>query len=554
MLSNKQISTTLKQLALLMELHQGDVFKIRTINNATFKLNKLSYPVANKSIEELSQIEGIGKSTAQKIVEIVHQGTLAELEAFLSKTPKGIVDMLKIKGLGAKKVLEIWNLGIENIGDLYYACVENRLVYAKGFGQKTQEDIKQAILFMQANQGKCLYASVEPLMQDILHIIGEKWQLAGELFSETGELRRKSEVIETMVFIASGVDIEQLKQEVILSNLFAELSIEKNNIHAVAYSGVKTTFLLVSKEEYFWQLFLTTGCSDYINNINAKFSNKISFISEEAIYQTANEIYKPPILREKENFHINPIDLVVFEDLSGVLHNHSLWSDGVNSIKEMAVYCRDVMKLEYLGISDHSQTALYANGLSNERVFAQQIEIDKLNKELAPFKIFKGIESDILNDGALDYPNEILASFDFVIASIHSNLKMDDKKSTQRLIKAIENPYTTILGHPTGRLLLNRAGYLIDYKKIIDACATNRVVIEINSNPMRLDLDWRWYNYAIEKGVILSINPDAHNLNGLYDMKYGVIVAQKGGLQKHNILNTMPLIEIQDYFMTRKKN
>jgi DNA polymerase (family 10) len=219
----------------------------------------------------------------------------------------------------------------------------------------------------------------------------------------------------------------------------------------------------------------------------------------------------------------------------------------------MALNCKEVLVLEYLGICDHSKTAVYANGLSIERLEQQWKEISSLNEKLAPFRIFSGIESDILGDGSLDYPDEILAKFDFVVASVHSNLKMDENKATARLIKAIENPYTTILGHPTGRLLLSRSGYPIDYKKVIDACASNEVVIEINANPLRLDLDWRWHRYAIEKGVLLSINPDAHRTEGLRDMQYGVWVAQKGGVQSKDCLNTYSLQEITAYFSKRKQ-
>ena len=243
--------------------------------------------------------------------------------------------------------------------------------------------------------------------------------------------------------------------------------------------------------------------------------------------------------------------LITFGDLKGSLHNHSTWSDGVNSIEEMAAYCRETLNLEYLGISDHSKSAVYAKGLSIERVLQQQEEIDHFNKSQTAFHVFKGIESDILGDGSLDYPEEILKRFDFVVASVHSNLKMEEEKATARLIKAIENPYTTILGHPTGRLLLSRNGYKIDYKKVIDACAANNVVIEVNANPLRLDLDWRWHQYALDKGVWLSINPDAHRIEGFMDMHYGVLAARKGGLYKERCLNALSLPEITRFFKTK---
>jgi DNA polymerase (family 10) len=218
----------------------------------------------------------------------------------------------------------------------------------------------------------------------------------------------------------------------------------------------------------------------------------------------------------------------------------------------MALYCRDELKLEYLGMCDHSKSAFYAKGLSIERVLQQHEEIDHLNKKITNFHLFKGIESDILNDGSLDYPDEILKKFDFIVASVHSNLKMDKEKATIRLIKAVENPYTTILGHPTGRLLLSRKGYEFDYKKVIDACAANNVVIEINANPLRLDLDWRWHQYALDKGVKLSINPDAHRKEGFLDMHYGILAARKGGLNKEMCLNAFSLDEIKKIFESKR--
>jgi DNA polymerase (family 10) len=254
---------------------------------------------------------------------------------------------------------------------------------------------------------------------------------------------------------------------------------------------------------------------------------------------------------EKAKAHTLP-KLIESADLKGILHNHSTYSDGMNSLEEMAVYCKQ-LGYEYLGICDHSQTASYAGGLKVEQVLLQQDEIKKLNQQLAPFKIFKGIESDILGNGNLDYEEDILKTFDFIVASVHANLKMDEEKATNRLLKAIENSYTTILGHPTGRLLLGRPGYPIDHKKIIDACAANNVVIELNAHPYRLDIDWRWIPYCLEKGVMISINPDAHQLKGYHDMNYGINVARKGLLTKEQCFNSKSLAEIEVYFNNRNK-
>jgi len=305
---------------------------------------------------------------------------------------------------------------------------------------------------------------------------------------------------------------------------------------------------------------LQTGNEEHITAVLGRINDEIDQpASEELIYTKAGLEFIKPELREGDTFieraeSNNLPQLISYNDLKGTLHNHSTWSDGVNTIEEMALYCRDTLKLEYLGMCDHSKSAFYAKGLSIERVLQQQEEIDHLNKKLDGFKIFKGIESDILNDGSLDYPDEILKKFDFIVASVHSNLKMDEEKATARIIKAVENPYTTILGHPTGRLLLSRKGYPIDYKKVIDACAANNVVIEINANPLRLDLDWRWHQYALEKGVWLSVNPDAHRKEGFLDMHFGVLVARKGGLSKEMCLNALSLPEITQVFGKKNKS
>jgi DNA polymerase (family 10) len=305
-------------------------------------------------------------------------------------------------------------------------------------------------------------------------------------------------------------------------------------------------------------MILHTGNKEHADELALKLVNtEVNGKSEHGIYELAGIPFIEPELREGLNEFALAADnklpeLISYSDLRGTLHNHSTWSDGVHTLEEMAKFCRDDLKLSYLGICDHSKSAFYANGLSEIRVAAQHREIDELNIKLAPFHIFKGIESDILYDGSLDYSNDILATFDFVVASVHSILKMNEEKATERLIKAIENPFTTILGHPTGRLLLSRSGYPIDHRKVIDACAANKVIIEINANPLRLDLDWRWQQYAIEKGVLLSINPDAHRKEGFYDMHYGTLIARKGSVSKHNCLNAMDLEQIKLLFNTGK--
>ena len=559
-MENKTIARSLRLLSQLMELHNENPFKIKSVANAAFKVDKLPFAISTKNQEEIEQIDGLGKSTAAKVWELLQTGTMTDLQNSLASTPEGIVEMLGIKGIGPKKIVVIWkDLGIENIGELYYACNENRLIEAKGFGLKTQEEIKKVIEFKMAAQGKFLYAQSETLVQNLsAELLLWLTQLEeAPLFSVAGGYRRYNEIIEELDFIV-GADNDLAVTEQL--HLFASLPFEQSSpalFTAMSPFGLKIQLHIFPKSEFYLHLFKLTGNETHVSQV-LELAGEGPFVNEEDIYAKAGLSFVEPELREG----LNEVELaktgtlpklITYEDLKGSLHNHSTWSDGVHTLEEMASYCKDNLKLEYLGICDHSKSAFYAKGLNEQRVYAQHQEIDALNQKLAPFRIFKGIESDILNDGSLDYSDEVLKTFDFVVASVHSNLRMDEEKATARLIRAIENPYTTILGHPTGRLLLSRKGYPVDYHKIIDACAANKVVIEINANPLRLDLDWRYHRYALEKGVLLSVNPDAHRMEGFRDMHYGVYVGRKGGLEAVYCLNTFNLAEISEYFSSRKQ-
>jgi DNA polymerase (family 10) len=556
-MENKPISRQLRLLSQLMELHEVNPFKIKSIANAAFKVDKLPFPIAGKKLDELEKIDGIGKSIATKIAELLETGTMTELQDMLANTPEGIVEMMGIKGIGPKKVAIIWkDLGIENVGELYYACNENRLIEAKGFGLKTQEEIKKVIEFRMAGNGKFLYAQIE---EEAKLLMGEiKGIFPDALKHFAGEFRRLNEIISELVIVVGTLNQQVAFNSLVQSDILQNVTLNGTHISGELKNGLLVDIICVDKSEYYKELFINTGNEEHVQAVTERISDNLEQPeSEELIYKKAGLSWMPPELREGDTF----IDrasgntlptLITHRDLKGTLHNHSTWSDGVNTLEEMALYCRDELKLQYLGMCDHSKSAFYAKGLSIERVLQQQEEIDYLNKKLNGFHVFKGIESDILNDGLLDYPEEILQRFDFIVASVHSNLKMQEEKATERLIKAIENPYTTILGHPTGRLLLSRKGYNIDYKKVIDACAANKVIIEINANPLRLDLDWRWHQYALNKGVMLSINPDAHRNSGFHDMEFGVNVARKGGLTKEMCLNALSLDDIKKVFELKK--
>ncbi|RZL18657.1 MAG: DNA polymerase/3'-5' exonuclease PolX [Pedobacter sp.] len=558
-MENKQVSRTLRLLSQLMELHEQNPFKIKSIANAAFTIDKLPFSLKDKPQSELESIQGVGKSIAAKVSELFETGSIAEMNELLAQTPEGVIEMLGIKGIGPKKIAVIWHdLGIENIGELYYACNENRLVEAKGFGLKTQDDISRMIEFKLAANGKFIYARAEPIAK----LLFEKLSLwlnqffPAPLLGIAGEMRRCCEIIDQLDLVV-GVEDEALFAEQLPGFEGISLTeVDANKWSGITDEGLKVFVHIVPLADFYINFFKFTGNDAHVAEV-LKLAGPGSFSDENEIYKKAGLQFIEPELREDLGELAlaakNALpSLITVKDLKGSLHNHSTWSDGVNTLEEMALFCKEVLKLAYLGISDHSKTAFYARGLTEQQIFRQHNEIDALNKKLSPFKIFKGIESDILGDGSLDYDEHILKSFDFIVASIHSNLKMTEEKATTRLIKAIENPYTTILGHPTGRLLLSRAGYTIDHKKVIDACAANNVVIEINANPLRLDLDWRWHRYATEKGVILSVNPDAHRCEGFYDMHYGVLAGRKGGLTANNCLNALSLEEITAFFERKK--
>jgi DNA polymerase (family 10) len=531
-MTTEAIADALKLTGQLMELHGENPFKVKALSNAAYRLDKTGLELDGKSLEELEAIEGIGKGIAAKIFELQQTGTTKELRALLDKTPQGVIEMLGIKGIGPKKVAQLWKeLGVESPGELLYACKENRLVDLKGFGAKTQDGVRKAIEFSMANKGKFHYATIEDTAFRLVEFVKEK--TGSELVSLAGDIRRQSLIIEKIELVA-GADTSKLDLE------------KFENPYQVAVEIHQC-----EEDEFYEALFQHTGSKEHLKQLKIMHRNGEDRSSEEAIYESYGLDYIEPELREGNGEivlaqHHQLPELIEESDLRGILHNHSTWSDGMNSVKEMAERCKK-MGMEYFGLCDHSQSAFYANGLKPDRVLEQQKEIDALNEAMAPFRTFKGIESDILNDGSLDYEDDILASFDFVVASVHSVLKMDRERATTRLIKAIENPYTRILGHPTGRLLLSREGYPIDHKKVIEACAANGVAIELNAHPYRLDIDWKWIPYCMEKGVLVSINPDAHEVDGLGDIRWGTIAARKGMLTKENCLNAKSLEEFIEW-------
>jgi DNA polymerase (family X) len=536
-MTNKDIANKFKLLADLMELYNENSFKIKSYANAYLALRKYDKDLNLAFSHEIESIPGIGKAVAEKISELLNTDKIEQLENLLKKTPEGIIQMLNVRGLGPKKVKAIWSdLKVEDISELLLACNENRLVEVKGFGYKTQEEIKHKIEFFLSNSGKFHYASIAPIAEQLVEKLRLKYPT--HIFELNGLLRRKMPIVDQIDLLTTA-DLVTLRNEIEFE--------EEDDL--IKYQGVKIVIENVAMERLGNRLFEGSCSESFLSEL--KYDSKINFSSEIKVFESFKLNVIPPAFRENKNaidlFTENSnYRLIELEDIKGVVHNHSTYSDGLNSIKEMADVC--IKKgYEYFVISDHSVSAFYAKGMSVDRVYQQWKEIDALNKTYKNFKIYKGIEADILNDGRLDYPDEVLEGFDVVIASIHSNLKMDEDKATSRLVKAIENKYTDILGHPTGRLLLGRSGYPIDHKKIIDACAANDVTIELNANPQRLDLDWKWIPYALEKEVKISINPDAHSISQIDYIKYGVYAASKGGLTPTNCLNTLSLEAFENW-------
>lgn len=556
-MNNKEIAHRFSLLSKLMDIHGENNFKAKTYSVVAYKISQLTDDLQTFSEKEISKINGIGEAIAKKIMEILSTGTMKILEDLILKTPEGVFEMLKIKGLGPKKISMIWKeMGIENIGELLYACNENRLLLYKGFGKKTQDNAIESIEFYLRQQGSFLFAQIEQLATDLEFFL-QKLFLSKKI-KLTGDIARHAETADMLEYVAP------LSEKIIIKKLeplneFAFLEKEDDHILYKYNDGIKVKIYPTNELDLVKSVFETTGSAEFVAAFEKDYSH-INFqkvTDDTDVFKQAGIQYIPPFLRE--NTSIIAIaaakkipELIKPNDIKGIIHCHSNWSDGISTIEQLALACIKSGK-EYLIISDHSKAANYAQGLNEEQIKAQHQLIDELNEKLYPFKIFKSIESDILSDGNLDYSDSVLSTFDLIIASVHSNLKMNEEKAMIRLLKAIENPYTTILGHMTGRLLLSRKGYSVDYKNIIDACAINKVVIEINAHPRRLDMRWQWIEYALSKNVLLSIDPDAHSISEFENTRYGVLVAQKGIVTPKNNLSSFSLKEFENYLIANRK-
>lgn len=528
-MTNAQVAQQFDLLGSLMELHGENPFKIKAYYQAARILKKHPDPVLDLGIEALQEIPGIGKAIAEKIRDLANTGQMRQLEEWKSRTPAGLLDLLEIQGLGLKKLQQLWKeLQIESVGELVYACTENRLVSLKGFGTKTQTQLlEQAQYFLshqhQFRYDQAWYSAEALLMRLRTRYPQAQWEWVGEY--------RLGLLCLSQLDLLSSLSPSEAAQA-----LQAE-GLSLHNDHWKLPDGLPLYLQTCAPEEFAWELLRSTGGLAHWQAQIQALPHDLA--TESAYFEALGLPFIPPEVRDHPQLSQRweqIQDLVEAKDIRGLVHIHSRYSDGSNSLKELATAAK-AQSFQYLGISDHSRTAVYAGGLSIERVQEQAQEIKSLNAQWTDFKIYQGIESDILPNGDLDYPLEVLQTFDFVIASVHSQLKMTEEQATERLLKAIAHPCTSILGHPTGRLLLSRQGYPLDHRRIIEACAQHGVAIELNANPHRLDLDYTWIGYAMECGVKIAIQPDAHNIRGFEDLRFGLLAARKGFLLRSHLFD-----------------
>ncbi len=576
-MNKKELIKILEEIGRLLEIKGENPFKARAYYNAARQLETLQEDLTTfVSQGRLSELKGIGDALSQKIETLVRTGHLPYYEKLKSSVPEGLLEMLKIPGMGPKKVKTVYEkLGITTIGELEYACLENRLRDLPGFGIKTQEKILKGIELRKKYKER-FHLPVAQEEAEKLKDYLKKFAKVKKV-EIAGSLRRKKETIKDIDILIAA---EESDRQAIVQHFIAWQEVDsivnqgQTKASVVLNSGLACDLRIVNTEEFPFALQYFTGSAEH-NTALRQRAKKMGFTlneyglwkvdtkqsltceDEKDIYQALKLAYIQPEMRENfgeiELAEKNALPrLVEKSEIKGLLHVHSNYSDGANSLEELARYCLK-LGFQYLGICDHSKSAYYANGLDEQRVRAQHEEIDRLNEQLAPFVLLKGIEVDILADGSLDFDDETLATFDFVVASVHSSFNLTEEEMTERILRALNNPFVNILGHPTGRLLLGREPYAVDLNKVLQTAAQLGKVVEINANPYRLDLDWRWGIKASKMGIKTAINPDAHVLEGLHDWQFGLAIARKAWYSAENVLNTYDVEKLKQFFNEQRK-
>lgn len=572
-MKNKDVAQILERVSLFLELKGENSFKVRAYQRAARAVEAAGEDIETLHEQgKLTDLSGIGKSIAQDIAEFIDTGRIVLLEEIEAEFPETIMELFRVPGLGAKRIKALYeNLNIASMGELEYSCLENRLVDLPGFGERTQANILSNINKLKRYSERRLRSDCEASASEILRLLREHPKVSRA--SLAGSMRRGMETVKDIDLVAATDKGQQVADWFVKRDFVdSVIGAGDTKVSVTLKIGANLDLRLVSGREFPFALQYLTGSKIHNETLRSiakrqglklneyglfEGDESLDCTDEEAIYKALGLDYIEPELRE----NMGEIEaagkgelpnLIRREDIRGAFHVHTSRSDGVNSLNEMADAAKK-LGFSYIGISEHSQSAYYANGLKPDRAKAQKKEIEDYNRSQGDFKIFFGIESDITAEGGLDYEEEDLDLFDFVIASVHSQFTMDEDAMTERILRVLENPYTTMLGHPTGRLLLSREPYAVDMRKVIRKAAETGVIIEHNANPHRLDLDWRLMPLARELGVKIAINPDAHNIEMLDDVYYGLATVRKGWMTARDVVNTMPLEEMEAWIEERKK-
>ena len=578
-MSEHDLAHLFNQIGTLLEIRGENPFKARAYYKAAQTVEKLGTKLDELiRNDQLKEVPGFGPAITQKILEWKKSGTISYYEELKAATPLGLLDLLRVPGLGPKKIAVLAStLQITNLELLEEACRENKLLTVPGFGPKTQAKIAAGLEFIKEHQGSFVW------------IQGMEWALkfqnalanhpAVSQVEIAGSLRRCLPLNSRIDLVAASATPAVVTAYFTSPEFGNELGLD--DIVVTQQTEEESTFIfqnefevhlsVVPPEEFPYALWSHTGNEGHKRALSeraaklgyqlrpdglGKGTTPIVCQNEAELYQHLGLVYIPAELRENcGELEAAAADrlpkLVEPEDIQGLFHVHTNKSDGLNTLREMVEGAIN-RGYHYLGIADHSQSAFYAHGLTKEALLQQWQEIDRLNREYPRFKIFKGIEADILPSGELDYDLETLAQFDFVIGSIHSQFQMGEAAMTERLLKAMDNPYLTMLAHPSGRILLSRPAYQVNLEPIIQKAAEKGIIIEFNANPFRMDLDWRWCQRAKELGVLIAINPDAHTVEELDLTRFSIPVARKGWLEKSDVFNTKTTAEILAYFSQKR--
>ena len=561
-MDKKAVAQVLEQIAAFLELKSENPFRIRAFRTAARAL--VGFPGdLRQSLEDgsLASTKGIGPATLQIVTELVGTGRARMLEELREQIPPGLVEMLEISGLGVAKIRQIHAvLGIDSLPDLEAAAQDGRLAKLPRFGARTSENIVKGIAYLrQASAYRLLHHAgdeAEGLRAALERLPGVRSAITA------GDVRRRSEVVKDLIFVlvAESSPADLFKRLSQLPGVQEYAGQDERRLTLRFAGGSSAQIVATTPVNAGTVLVQATGNEQHLRELAAHAREKgfalngaalwrgsefVPTPDEATFYRALGLSFIPPELREGmgEVAAARAQELprlLEAQDLKGFLHCHTRYSDGSATVEELARACQ-AAGYEYLGVTDHSQAAAYAGGLSADELARQSNEIDEVNSRLGGFRVLKGIEADILQDGRVDYDEGVLERLDFVIASIHSRFNLDQKEMTARMLAAMDNPYLTIIGHPTGRLLLSRDPYPIDLDAVIDKAAATGVALEINADPHRLDLDWRVLRQARRRGAMISIGADAHNVAGLSYVQYGVGMARKGWLQREDILNTRPV-------------